>query len=182
MSKFKIPGGTGRREVVPSGNRTYAQSLGARPATAEEKQQAVRQGILRSPTTRAYTLPDGTVLSNREMQQRASFIRYGERLTLEQRADILARTPDYRAGAGVKSNWVRGVMKDSRFRGMSYRQVERSEGFKEIWDQWKYLREKKGGDKDAHGIRRSGKFWNGQRLKFLKRYHVVHYENGHWVS
>lgn len=182
MGKQKLPGGTGRGKSVESKGPTYAQSLGARTATPEEKQQAVRQGILRSPTTRAYTMPDGSVISNREMQQRASFVRYGERLTLEQRADVLAQTPNYRAGAGVKSNWVRGVMKENWARGMTYRQVERNERFKDIWDQWKYLRDKRGGDKDAHGIRRGPKWWAGQRIRFLRLYHVVHWENGRWVS
>ena len=173
------------------GQRTYAQSLGARPATREEKQQAVRQGILRNPNTRAYTLPDGTILSNRAMQQRASFVRYGESLTLEQRAQVL-QDAGYRSGPGVKSNWVRGVMGNRTSqgrsagtlwaRGMSYRQVERDPRFKMIYEQWLSLRNRKGGDKDAHGIRRSGKWWAAKRFDFLKRYGVIHYVNGEWIS
>lgn len=117
------------------------------------------------------------------MQERASFVRYGERLSLEQRANILAQTPDYRSGAGVKSHWVRSVMRhESWARGMSYRELERSPRFKDIWEQWQYLRDKRVGSTDARGIKRSGKYWAGQRFSFLKRYGVLRYVNGEWIS
>lgn len=142
----------------------------------------MRQGILRNPNTRAYTLPDGTILSNRAMQQRASFVRYGESLTLEQRAAILERA-GYRSGQGVKSNWVRGVMRSQTWaRGLKYREVERLPRFKEVYEQWKYLRSKKGGSKDAMGIRRPPGYWNRQRFNFLKRYGVLVFQGGDWIS
>lgn len=179
-SKYKIP-------ANKPGQRTYAESLGARPATPEEKQQAVRQGILRNPNTRAYRLPDGTILSNRGMQQRANFVRYGESLTLEQRAQVLQQA-GYRSGPGVKSNWIRAIQqqkgkeKEPWAKGKSYREIERDPRFQMIYEQWLYLRNKRGGDKDPYGTRRSGKWWSDKRFKFLKDYGVIHRQNGEWIS
>lgn len=147
----------------------------------------MRQGILRSPTTRAYTLQTGEVISNREMQQRAMTTRFGSDIrTLEARADAMAQA-GYRSAAGVKSHWVRGVMRTQPWaRRMTYRQVERDPRFADrergIYAQWKYYANKRQGDKDAYGRPRSKAYWQGKRFDWLKRYGVIHLINGEWIS
>lgn len=179
-----MPEREGSRRLPPfkKGQQTYAQMLGARPASKEEKAAAVQRGWLRNPNTRAYTLPNGRVVSNRAMQQAASHFRYGETLTLEQRRAQLEQA-GYRSGPAVKSNWVNAVRKNVKdFRGMSYREVERNPRFQQIWEQWQYLRGKHVGDADNKGIHRNGKWWADKRFSFLRRYGVLHWESGKWVS
>lgn len=166
---------------------SFAQQLGARPSTPQEIQQARDQGILRGGLAkpRAYTLPSGEVVSNREMQQRAMGGKRIEERAREREAE------GFRSPTGVKSNWVRGVQRtESWAKNMSYRQIERDPRFQNhgkglvngIYDQWLSIRNKHKGDVDARGIKRSGKYWSDLRFKLLRQYHVLIWDGGGWVS
>lgn len=92
-----------------------------------------------------YVTPSGETLSKRQFQQRMSDVLYGERVTLERRAEIRRATkaPNPRF---VRDSFVRAVQRGGNGgKGYkSFREAERSAEFKQAWESYQRIRHRKG--------------------------------------
>lgn len=171
---------------------SYAEQFGARPASRGEK---LARGF--KPNTRAYTMPDGEVVSHRRMQTMGLRERYGEgiepRGALEERARIrreelglssprrvfdkmvqrFATAPTRQGGLGMKYDKRTREFIDRRTgEHLTFQEVARTREFRDIesghWPQWQRIRHAKG----PKGKR--------MRFNFLRRLGYFVYSHGGW--